>query len=155
MPKYLRYLIAPTLVAALSAPVPGRETDVIDGPIQAEVVAVTDGDTLVVKARIWPDQTVTTAVRIEGIDAPELRGACDAERRMARAARDRLAALAGADVRLVGVRHDKYGGRVIARVLDGDGRDLGTMLIAVGLARAYDGGARVPWCGVETGAVLP
>ncbi|MEO5338171.1 MAG: hypothetical protein H7841_14950 [Magnetospirillum sp. WYHS-4] len=37
-------------------------------------------------------------------------------------ARDRLAALAGAEVRLAAVAADKYGGRVLAAVADGGGR---------------------------------
>ncbi len=123
-----------------------RADRAIPGPIPATVVKVIDGDTLEVEARIWPDQLVRTAVRLDGIDAPELRGECDGERSLARRARDELAATAGRDVLLLQVRHDKYGGRVVARVLDLMGRDLGDRLIAAGMARAYDGGARGSWC---------
>jgi endonuclease YncB( thermonuclease family) len=155
VPRYPRFLIVPALIGAISAAATAREAAMVAGPIEATVVAVTDGDTLVVEARIWPDQTVTTSVRLDGIDAPELRGACEEERGKARAARDLLSAIAGHDVRLTRVRHDKYGGRVIARVLDGDGRDVGLTLVEAGLARAYDGGAREPWCGADADGVLP
>lgn len=50
------------------------------GPIPAMVVKVVDGDTLNVRARIWINQELDTAVRLLGIDAPELNGACEAER---------------------------------------------------------------------------
>jgi endonuclease YncB( thermonuclease family) len=86
-------------------------------------------------------------VRLDGVDAPELRGACE-EERTARAAQAWLEArLVGSAVRLVDVRFDKYGGRALARVLDGEGRDIGADLVTEGLARAYDGRRREPWCG--------
>lgn len=118
----------------------------IPGPIPATVIEVIDGDTLEVQARIWPDHSVLTAVRLEGVDAPELRGDCEAERILALEARDLLAAMAGSNVLLLRVRHDKFGGRVVAEVLDEHGRRLGDRLIVAGVARAYDGGARESWC---------
>ncbi len=42
----------------------------IPGPILARVVEVIDGDTILVEARIWLDQVVTTRVRLAGVDAP-------------------------------------------------------------------------------------
>ncbi|MEZ5921165.1 MAG: hypothetical protein R3C60_07390 [Parvularculaceae bacterium] len=42
------------------------------------------------------------------------------------------------------IEHDKYGGRVAAIVLRGDGEDVGDALIAAGLAIPY--GAAKPWC---------
>ena len=47
-----------------------------------------DGDTIVVRARIWLGQEVETRVRLAGADAPELNGGCEVERRLARRARD-------------------------------------------------------------------
>ena len=133
--------LLPLLLCAASA------QTVLPGPVPAEVRRALDGDTLGVSARIWLGQEVETKVRLEGVDAPELRGACEAERAAARAARAWLdAQLAGAAVRLVDVRFDKYGGRVLARVLDPQGRDVGAALVAEGLARAYDGRRREPWC---------
>jgi endonuclease YncB( thermonuclease family) len=35
---------------------------------------------------------------------------------------------------------------VLARVMAADGTDLGAALVAAGLAKAYRGGRRVPWC---------
>lgn len=136
--------------AALLAPLlcAGSAQTYLPGPVTAEVRRVLDGDTLEVSARIWLGQEVETKVRLAGIDAPELRGACEAERAAARAAQAWLdARLVGASVRLVDVRFDKYGGRVLARVLDAEGRDVGDALVTEGLARAYDGRRRAPWCG--------
>jgi endonuclease YncB( thermonuclease family) len=136
--------------AALLAPLlcAGSAQTSLPGPVPAEVRRALDGDTLEVSARIWLGQQVETKVRLYGIDAPELHGDCEEERAKARAARAWLEArVAGSAVRLVDVRFDKYGGRVLARVLDGEGRDVGAALVSEGLARAYDGRRREPWCG--------
>ena len=137
------------MVVALAAlcGVAAPAAEVVPGPVPAEVMGVIDGDTIAVRARIWIGQDIETRVRISGIDAPELRGACDSERALAVAARERLVELvAGGGVTLTEIRYDKYGGRVLARVRTRDGEDVGDTLIAARLARAYAGGARVSWC---------
>ena len=118
----------------------------LDGPVSAQVTEVIDGDTMEVQARIWLGQSVTVRVRLDGIDTPELHSACAEERRSAEAVRAWLEKrLLGAEVQLRDIRYDKYGGRVLASLVDRDG-DVGRALIAAGLARRYDGGARQPWC---------
>jgi len=104
------------------------------GPYFAEVLGVYDGDTFTSEVRVWPGQINRVRVRIDGIDAPEMR-ARDALRRM----------LAGGKVRLVNVRRGKYAGRMLAGVRVG-GMDVGTEMIRRGLARPYHGGRRLPWC---------
>ncbi len=123
----------------------------IPGPIRARVVEVIDGDTILVEARIWLDQVVTTRVRLLGVDAPELNGACELERVAARAARDFLGDRIAADpdgtgVVLHRVRWGKYAGRVLARVTTPAGTDLAAALLAAGHARPYAGGRRPAWC---------
>jgi endonuclease YncB( thermonuclease family) len=119
----------------------------VEGPIAAEVVRVIDGDTITVRAQIWIGQEVTTNVRLAGINAPELHGACPHERELAEAARRFLARrLEGRPVRLRHVTIDKYGGRVVARVEDAGG-DVAAALLAADLVTPYDGGARQSWCG--------
>lgn len=125
----------------------GPRGEVVPGPVEARVVAVVDGDTLVVSARIWLGQRIETHVRIDGVDAPELRGRCRGERDLARAARTFVATrIGGEPVVLSDVRFGKYAGRVVARVETAAGEDLAEVLIAAGLARRYDGRARRPWC---------
>lgn len=118
------------------------------GPIPAQVLRVVDGDTLSVRARIWINQELETSVRILGIDAPELNGACEAERAKARQARAFLAKRT--ENRLVvlhDISNDKYGGRVLARVVTESGEDLGAILLGEGLAVPYDGhGPKEKWC---------
>ncbi len=140
----LGLLLAAGVAVALGA---ARESDGVPGPVSARVLDVIDGDTILVRARIWIGQEVETRVRLVGVDAPELRGACAHERGLAVAARDFVvAALAGGPVRLSDIRHGKYGGRVLARVVTAEGDDLGALLVAAGLARAYRGGRRGGWC---------
>jgi endonuclease YncB( thermonuclease family) len=99
------------------------------------------------RAHIWLGQEVETAVRLAGINAPELRGDCDAERQLAQQARAYLTTLlTGGAVSLRDIAYDKYGGRVVAQVIDAAGRDLGAALVTAGYARPYDGGKRAAWC---------
>jgi endonuclease YncB( thermonuclease family) len=136
---------APGPVDAPPRPPAGRE--MLPGPVAARVLKVIDGDTLLVRARIWVGQDIEIKVRIAGIDAPELRGRCPAERELARKARDFLRdRVAARPVRLQLIQHGKYAGRVLAHVASDDGIDLGGALLAAGHARRYDGGARRGWC---------
>jgi micrococcal nuclease len=117
----------------------------LPGPIPAELIRVIDGDTIEVRARIWLDLDLTTRVRLAGIDAPELNGACPEERRLAEAARAVLSELLGAGpVWLAAIQRDKYGGRVVADVLTSDGRSASAAMMEAGAAARWD--AVVPWC---------
>ena len=121
--------------------------EVLEGPVSVEVIRVIDGDTIVVRAHPWLGVFIETRVRLAGIDAPELHGHCDGEIVLAGRARDRLAELlAGGVAQLDDIRNDKYGGRVRARVLGAAGVDVGAVLVAAGLARAYHGERRGSWC---------
>lgn len=149
--------LAVVAVVALAAfgPTPGRAAgEVLPGPLPARVVEVVDGDTLEVEARIWLGQAVRVRVRLAGVDAPELRGKCAAERRAAGRAKAFLAATVGdGAIVLREVRYGKYAGRVLARVATAGERDLGRALLARGLARAYAGGKRPAWCRLLAGDI--
>lgn len=114
------------------------------GPVRAEILRVIDGDTFVAEAEIWPGQFLRTAVRVRGIDAPELKSRCAAEKARAIAARDALAAmLSGGPVYLSRIEGDKYFGRVVADVTTAAGFDVAPGLTGNAHARAYDGGLRL------------
>jgi endonuclease YncB( thermonuclease family) len=137
---------AAAMAAATAAHAESRGA--IAGPVRAHLVRVLDGDTVEVLARIWPDHYVETRVRLAGIDAPELRGRCAEESALAERAKARLAALlAGNRLLLADVHYGKYAGRVVARVLTEDGRDVAQILRTEKLARPYAGGRRAHWCG--------
>lgn len=104
-----------------------------------------DGDTVLVRARIWIRQTVDVSVRIAGIDTPEImRPSCTAERDAADKAKRTVEALIGNEVTLHNIRLGKYAGRVVADVRTEDGIDLGAHLLDIG--EAVPEGARDPWC---------
>ena len=129
------------------------------GPYRAEAVRVVDGDTFEARLRIWFNQDVTILVRLDGVDAPELRGLCEQEKRLARESRDALGAiLASGDVVVRDLHADKYNGRAIARAIVTDRRggftdDVSELLLAGEYARQYAGGGRLSWCG-PTASVL-
>ncbi|MDF2765570.1 MAG: hypothetical protein K0S81_2564, partial [Rhodospirillales bacterium] len=68
-----------------------KAEDTVPGPVAAAVVRVIDGDTFEARAEVWPDIHVTVAVRVAGIDAPELHARCARERELAVSARALLA----------------------------------------------------------------
>jgi endonuclease YncB( thermonuclease family) len=63
-------LILVGFVAAFSTQALAREE--ISGPVAAKILRVVDGDTLLVEAQPWPQQTMEVYVRIRGIDAAEI-----------------------------------------------------------------------------------
>lgn len=136
-----------TLFLVLLAPPTAHSSTVIPGPVSAEYLSAYDGDTVTVRAWIWPGQSVETAVRVRGIDTPEIMGKCEAEKIAAVAAREaaRTILSGGRQIELRDIENDKYGGRVLASVTV-DGRDLAALMITTGLARAYKGGNREDWC---------
>ena len=113
-----------------------------------ELVRVYDGDTITVDIAEWPPVVGDDiSIRVRGLDTPEIRGKCDSEKAMARAARDRLREmLEGAEsIELVDYERGRYF-RLVATVM-ADGKDVAETLIGEGLARPYDGGKRERWCG--------
>jgi endonuclease YncB( thermonuclease family) len=130
--------------------------EVLAGPIAATLIDVVDGDTLTLQAHIWIAQTIEMKVRLLGIDAPELHGECDSERARARQAKDYLSSLVeGRALTMSEVRNDKYGGRVLARVMAAGRGDIADAMLAKGLARTYDGGKRSRWCDVAQSGFIP
>jgi len=115
------------------------------GVFAALVLSVTDGDTFRARIPVWDNVEVVTAVRIRGIDTPEIKGKCPAEKAAALEAKARLAQLLNGQVQLLHVEPDKYFGRVDADVTV-NGQSVAAVLIAEGLARPYMGGARQGWC---------
>lgn len=118
----------------------------ISGVIVCAVLSIYDGDTIKVVCNPWPDMTIKTSVRMDGIDTPELRGKCRLEKELAVLARERARGLIGKEVELRNVKLGKFAGRVIADVYS-DGNNVAKILISEGYGREYHGGKRDGWCG--------
>lgn len=116
------------------------------------VVKVHDGDTFLINIAGCPDVLcLHVPVRMNGIDAPEIRGKCQQEKSGAVVARDFLARILSSakpgTIELRNVGRDKYF-RINADVWVG-GVNIGQEMINKGIARAYDGGKRGGWCGQQ------
>lgn len=116
--------------------------------VPAVVDYIFDGDTFAAFVNLDDDIQISARVRMMNIDTPEIHGMCDYEIDMATRAKNRLAELipVGSTVDLVGIKDDKYLGRIDAYVIMPDGRDAGEVLIHEKLARPYSGGRRAGWC---------
>lgn len=87
------------------------------------------------------------AIRINGIDTPEMRAKCIKEKNLARRAKQfSVSALRGAKViELRDMKRGKYF-RIVADVFV-DSKSLGDMLLKKGFAVPYDGGTKTKdWC---------
>jgi micrococcal nuclease len=116
------------------------------------VLSVMDGDTFAIDGRAWsPFPDLKWKIRIAGIDTPEMKGHCPAERVAARQAKTLLTQYLrqhGNIVTLSHVHHDKYGGRFVATVNTPDG-EASQVLLDKNLARPYTGQGHKPdWCGI-------
>ena len=117
---------------------------------QAQVLKVTDGDTIVIAAPYLPAPLKPQlAVRIYGVDTPEKghRAQCPSEaERGAMATKFTTNAVAKSVQRYVVLYGwDKFGGRVLGDIIL-DGQSLRAQLIANGFAREYYGDAKQSWC---------
>lgn len=151
----------PVLAGAATAPVPSSIPETAPSVLPTgwsregrpgvrhavEVVRVVDGDTFEARVHLWPGLEMMTRVRLRGIDAPEMKGACAEELRMAETASEALRTLlAGGDVAIFNIGPDKYGGRVVADAATRRTPSVSGALLASGHARPYQGGKRGGWC---------
>ena len=109
-----------------------------------KVIKVRDGDTFVITIEDTPDVFgEEIAVRIRGIDTPELNDKREEIKAIAIKAKEELEKLLTSEKKIVlyNLGRDKYF-RLLASVKVGD-IDVAEYLIKKGLAKEYDGGAKV------------
>ena len=115
--------------------------------VVSEITSIYDADTFRANIEQWPDIIgKRMSIRVLGVDAPEIRGKCKAEKTKARAAKQfTVNALRSAkQVELRNIKRGKYF-RLLADVFV-DGRRLADLLISAGHGRHYSGGTRGGWC---------
>ena len=149
MRKFILFLIfmIPCFVAATSF-----AESKLPGPYPATVISVTDGDTVKVKVRIWLGLYQEIAVRIGGIDTPEISmSKCPKEKELGKEAKKFLESVlpTGSTVGLRDISADKYGGRVVASIVMTDGEDIGQLLLTRGMAFTYNGRTKRSWCNLH------
>ena len=87
--------------------------------VEAKVLEIIDADTMKLEIYFWPQQTITTNVRLKGVDAPELKNAkCLREKLLAEEAKSSIEGKfpVGSWVLVSDVIFDKFGGRYVANV---------------------------------------
>ena len=115
--------------------------------VVSNVISVYDGDTFRVNIDSLPPIVgKNIAIRLNGVDTPEIKGKCQYEKDLALEARDFVRnKLANAkEIKLTKIERGKYF-RVVARVLI-DGVSLEQELLDQGLAYKYNGGKKSSWC---------
>jgi endonuclease YncB( thermonuclease family) len=113
----------------------------------SKVINVYDGDTFRVDINSLPPIVgKNIAIRVNGVDTPEIRGKCQYEKNLALEARDFVRAkLSNAkEIKLTNLQRGKYF-RVVANVLV-DGVSLEQELLDNELAYEYSGGKKLSWC---------
>jgi len=113
----------------------------------SRVISVYDGDTFRVDIdSLSPIVGKNIAIRLNGVDTPEIRGKCQYEKDLALKARDFVRnKLANAkEIKLAKLQRGKYF-RVVADVMI-DGVSLEKELLENKLAYKYTGGKKLSWC---------
>ena len=116
--------------------------------IVSDVTSIYDADTFKVNIKHWPDVIgKQVSIRVLGVDAPEIRGKCASEKAAAGKAKQFTVQFLreGQVVELRKIKRGKYF-RLLASVYV-DGKNLAHALVKAKLARPYDGGRRLGWCG--------
>ena len=139
----LTLLLVPTLVMAQKMPKNSATYD-------AQIVRVSDGDTIVIAAPFLPAPLKPElAVRIFGVDTPEKghRAQCAQEDQQAQLASKYTSQLIaqGGRIQVTLYAWDKFGGRVLGDIIV-NGQSVRQGLIQNGLAREYYGEAKTSWC---------
>jgi len=119
-----------------------------DDVVVDEVTSIYDGDTFRVNINSYPKVIgYRMAIRVNGIDTPEMKGKCKKEKTLARKAKQiTVSTLRSAKViELRNIQRGKYF-RIVADVY-ADNKSLADELIKNNLAVRYNGGTKVKdWC---------
>jgi endonuclease YncB( thermonuclease family) len=128
------------------------QLSVIQGPVEADVRSVTDGDTLRLAVYAWTDELRLVDLRVRGVDTPEIRGKCQYEKDLAQAAKTFVSELIlttnkRVKLTLIGCNAAEGAGfgRCLGNVYVGS-TSVADALIAAGFARPNFGEPRLPWC---------
>ena len=151
--KHMKKLLLSLLLAVAAIPALAQKTPK-GATYDAQILRVTDGDTVVISAPFLPAPfKPELAIRVFGVDTPEkgFRAQCPSEAQRGDAASAftknaiNSAAAGGGKFQVTMYGWDKFGGRVLGDILI-NGQSLRAGLIANGFAREYYGEAKQSWC---------
>lgn len=135
------------IVFALSLNATSLKNKVYGNATVEKVKSIYDGDTFRADIQDYPPIVgERMAIRILGIDTPEMRGKCRKEKLLAREAKQMTVSLlrSAKVIELRNIKRGKYF-RILADVYV-DGNSVGLSLLRDGLAVKYDGGTKIDWC---------
>lgn len=146
----MKILLLSLLLAVAALPALAQKMPKNSATYDAQIVRVSDGDTIVIAAPFLPAPLKPElAVRIYGVDTPEKghRAQCPQEAQRAELASQYTKQLIaqGGRIQVTLYAWDKFGGRVLGDIIV-NGQSVRFGLIANGLAREYYGDAKVSWC---------
>lgn len=146
----MRKIVLALVVAAACLPVLAQKMPKNSATYDAQVIRVSDGDTIVIAAPFLPAPLKPQlAVRIYGVDTPEKghRAQCPQEDQRAQLASKWTTQLIaqGGKIQVTLYAWDKFGGRVLGDIIV-NGQSVRAGLIQNGLAREYYGDAKQSWC---------
>jgi len=131
-----------------------------------KLIRVVDGDTLHIQVKVWPNTIIDTKLRVYGIDTPEKRSKCQAEKDLAQKAKEFTENMTKNGFSVGFATNGKYAGRSIGTihipikyipkefmtqqsvrkyVEIGEEPSLGDALVAAGLAVPYFGKKKKDW----------
>jgi len=129
--------------------VPHRHQHVV-----VKVISVYDGDTFKALVPIG-DAFLKLAIRVNGVDSPEIRARAALEKQAALVVRDRVAEqLDQQEIVICPVDWDKYGGRLLADCWLPSGESLTEWLLERRMGKAYHGAKKQPWQKEELEAIV-
>ena len=140
-------IIALLILLALSINATSLKNTIYKNAVVEKVTSIYDGDTFRANIKDYPPIVgKRMAIRILGIDTPEMRGKCVKEKLLARDAKKlTVSLLRGANViELKNIKRGKYF-RLLADVYV-DGVSVADQLLKAGYAVRYDGGTKIDWC---------
>jgi len=146
----MKNLLALLITALFTLPVLAQKVPKNSATYDAQILRVSDGDTIVIAAPYLPAPLKPElAVRIYGVDTPEKghRAQCAQEDQKAQLASNFTKQMIsqGVKIQVTLYAWDKFGGRVLGDILV-NGQSVRSGLIANGLAREYYGEAKQSWC---------
>lgn len=158
-----RAAIGLLILIAIGASITPSDAAELYGPYNATVDRVIDGDTVKLHINVWPHETKSMSVRIDGVNAPEksprwkcssipaTKSECMRLKKCEKVAGVKAALFVqsllkpGQRVQVHKIKNGKFAGRVIGDIYTGDGF-LSKILVNSGHARSYNGGKRSAWC---------